>query len=1011
MSPLRCRLVFAAEPTISPERLTPYHKERPLAAVAVPALDRDSVKALPPALRQLADHNPKGGSEGAEQLPARRKRKAVIRNAFMNDPDPPRRRSSSTPATKARGAAKMAELEEPEEPGEQEPPPHTQQTQMQFQTMSFPFPMANHRSPMEDADEDTQSEDDGEDYDIGRPPAPPAAVPKPKPKAKPKPKPKPKTQPKAAAKPRPKAKPAPATPKPARAPAPELLAAPKEEPDEAAEEPVAEQGFEPAFEPKPEPETAYEAPRAPSPPMDMDNIPTELRRLMDFNGRGSYEKPPIASRRAVRAPTVYSPDPPRDMLPSVSPIVPHPAILPVGSGIVSPSKRKDVSSTGTGSSGKRRKEEPPALPAGKGKGKRLPEADVREAARPAKALAKTSTGGLAGSAQRTAYSDKPLPKQEPAVEEGVVTLDGVAPSALSTSASAPVTAASTPAPEDVKRTRTSLRNTPLNQIDLPSLSKDADVASLPLALRRLMDFNGTGATEVVRATGVRQVRAPRVLSPTDEPVRHRRASQKGDDEPNLNPASPLKKRAPKQRKKKQAPGVGVTGVGADREEIFFGFEQPISEDPYIDGTWQQEHNEPDEPDDEPDEEPEVRKARLTEEARVREEEAAQRRLDAAAPYVQPVPADEGAPSHKIWICMAGTEHRRLKRNLGSQYAYKQLVPSPAFLRENGYKFTVHVQNQGEFICTLGDSHYVVSGQARGFSWSHVDPSTVERIEHSAKHHGSRQADGKPNTFDPWFHRSNDLINKLKSNLKECGFWYQPDETVREVVGDTPQCPEYAAARAAEGWRPEEIKPLYKPTVEQLDDPYWFTAMMQGPGKRTGSIQCKFPIGWLEDEAHNYGHVSWPDTARLWKLEVIRSKGHQDSDLTSVKMLRPESKGYALDSNLAKKRLVIQIPTSPDGLSDFIDKLPQINNASPLMYGPQVKITPLQMEELERMMPPWALPMSNVDGMAKIFGTQAAEGTTTPTGFGGRFGISGLHDEYNHTVSFFVYPLWLPKELR
>ena len=66
--------------------MLPYHNERPLADVEVPSLDKESVKTLPPALRQLADHNPRGGLEG-EALPARRKRKAILLGPdFVKEP-------------------------------------------------------------------------------------------------------------------------------------------------------------------------------------------------------------------------------------------------------------------------------------------------------------------------------------------------------------------------------------------------------------------------------------------------------------------------------------------------------------------------------------------------------------------------------------------------------------------------------------------------------------------------------------------------------------------------------------------------------------------------------------------------------------------------------------------------------------------------------------------------------------------------------------------------------------
>ena len=66
--------------------MLPYHAERPLAGVEVPSLDKQSIKDLPPALRQLADHNPRGDNEG-EALPPRRKRKAILLGPdFVKEP-------------------------------------------------------------------------------------------------------------------------------------------------------------------------------------------------------------------------------------------------------------------------------------------------------------------------------------------------------------------------------------------------------------------------------------------------------------------------------------------------------------------------------------------------------------------------------------------------------------------------------------------------------------------------------------------------------------------------------------------------------------------------------------------------------------------------------------------------------------------------------------------------------------------------------------------------------------
>ena len=73
-------------------------------------------------------------------------------------------------------------------------------------------------------------------------------------------------------------------------------------------------------------------------------------------------------------------------------------------------------------------------------------------------------------------------------------------------------------------------------------------------------------------------------------------------------------------------------------------------------------------------------------------------------------------------------------------------------------------------------------------------------------------------------------------------------------------------------------------------------------------------------------------------------------------------------------------------------------------SPQVKMSNEQIEQLRMVMPDWSMPLSRIDGLRNVL-KNPSEGTTTPTGFGGRVGITGLHDEYNHTISFFVYPQW------
>jgi hypothetical protein len=260
-------------------------------------------------------------------------------------------------------------------------------------------------------------------------------------------------------------------------------------------------------------------------------------------------------------------------------------------------------------------------------------------------------------------------------------------------------------------------------------------------------------------------------------------------------------------------------------------------------------------------------------------------------------------------------------------------------------------------------------------------------------------------------------------------------------------------------------------VEQLEDPKWFTALMAGPGKELGSLHIRFPPRWRQSAAHNHGHVSWAPVPRVWKLDVSEcSDAAGDSPVVSVKVcspplispvlnkraqiahahaqmharasarththththtrthththtrsltlthhthtrhpatqvVRPESKG--IDARHAQQSLSIRVPTSPDKISEFIRALPKISQHTTMYYGPQTTITPDQQEQLERVMPRWALPLSEIDGLRNAF-SRPAEGTTTPSGFGGSFGVTGLHDEYNHTVSIFVYP-WFTKE--
>ena len=242
-----------------------------------------------------------------------------------------------------------------------------------------------------------------------------------------------------------------------------------------------------------------------------------------------------------------------------------------------------------------------------------------------------------------------------------------------------------------------------------------------------------------------------------------------------------------------------------------------------------------------------------------------------------------------------------------------------------------------------------------FSWSHVTPGTLERMAYSDKHHGSRQCDGKPNSFSELFNRSSSVMDGLKKSIDESPFWNQPAADAVAHVAATAVDSEYAAARAAEGWLPEEIGPLYCPTPEQWNDPYWFTAMMLGPGKEQGSLHIRMPRKWCSTEEHAHGHVSWPKSSPLWRLEVVEPNvavpaESEDRKVMGVRVLRPETQGMRSDSAVASQQKRIVVPTGPDEFGQFIEALPQIVPYTPVLYGPQSKMLPEQVRDLHRVMP-------------------------------------------------------------
>mmetsp|Transcript_35157 Transcript_35157/g.91996 ORF Transcript_35157/g.91996 Transcript_35157/m.91996 type:complete len:899 (+) Transcript_35157:44-2740(+) len=552
-------------------------------------------------------------------------------------------------------------------------------------------------------------------------------------------------------------------------------------------------------------------------------------------------------------------------------------------------------------------------------------------------------------------------------------------------------AAAKTAPNPALQSPSPLRR-PLDDVELVDLSCDAQKEDLPMELRRLLDFNGKGATEGA-VVGRRKRKQPKPFTPDDSPTKST-SSRKVGQSHNPVPGATTKK----VRVKSKKTILGKEAASAQHSDLPLEMRRLLdfNRKGLMEKGLAMSCSDTGGPDGGP----------ATGYTAVREE---------TAPPLKPprfsaeIAASDEAPSHKLWIMLSPASHRRFVKAMGGQYRYKQHVPTPAFLREHGYQFSIHVHEEGEFIATVGWSHIVLSGNSRGFSWSQLDPSAIERIELSDAKFGSRQADGKPNSFSAYFARSDAIMDRLKSTLKSSGLWEHSEDDVRRHVSNTMVDVGAQRRREAEGWRPAEIRPVYLPTVAQLEDPKWFTALMSGPGKEQGSLHIRFPDAWRQSCKHNYGHVSWTPATRLWKLGVSEHSlpvrdGDDDCAMVSVKVVRPESRGF--DRKQAMQELSIRVPTAPADLTDFIGLLPTIAKRTQLFYGPQTTVSREQQLELQRVMPSWALPESEIDGMRDAF-SRPAEGTTTPSGFGGRFGVTGLHDEYNHTVSIFVYPWTTP----
>lgn len=1030
-----------------------YHTDRELASVDVPSLDCDSVDKLPPALKQLADYNPRGDHEG-EQLPPRRKRKAVpLAPDFVKEPVfkgsgdaaaivPARRQANSnTPSTTRvkeavlKGSGDTAAIVAARRQANSSTPSATRVSASS--TTGGLNATARSTPPATTVMEHQQASSSSRGNSAAAPTPSTARSPPKKPRTAPTKKSASRDSiidtsatvviPSALSPPKRKMgtkSPGTTTPTVTMLKSKSRPRAQSAHPSQAIDGQLRSTipKSEPAEEPElltPDEILAYEeaAKTIEAPKPDPSTLPKALRQLLDHNPRGYDEVLPPRRRKLT--------------------------------------ERKFASDNANGGGEAELATasalQPKVVPQ---KIKRISAADVAVAA-----------AALACAAPRI------IPRAKEPAPSG---LNKVVPTG-----DIPVGTEHTREPSStavVTNSTDELQTPPSPEVVIPPLDKYADTTGLPKELLRLRDHNVRGQVEaaVAEAKGRRRPKAPSDTSLAEPETRVLTTSPSSNSVRPQPPTSQAKKRSVEEK--------SGAGPAADNARVVIP-PQPaaVKEDPFAELLQQTprdqlpaslrsllDHNgkggnevAPLPPRRAP--KPIVPLELGADWISGRDSSSTKRRRksgpavgldspesltgpEARAATVVPKPlskwviprAPPDAPRYKIWVLLGQAAHRRFKLAMGSQYRYKQYVPTPAFLREHKYPFTVRVHGEGEIICTVGDSHYVVSGCSRGFSWSHVDPSTMERLEESDQRYGSRQGDGKPNTFSAHFFRSTKMMDQLRSNLAAAKCWNQPPEEARARVLATAVCPRYTAARKAEGWHDSEIRPLYLPTVEQFADPLWFTSMMAGPGKEDGSLHIKMPMGWLSDEAHNFGHVQWPASSPLWRLEVVppqppnsilsttvsTSPPNKQSSkaggvgaassaspaVMGIKVSRPETSGVRLDSDMVTKgQREIQVPTSPAGLTEFITALPEVVEAAPLLYGPQSKCTPLQMAELQKVVPACYLPLSEADGLRGVFGDveHLCEGTTTPTGFGGNFGITGLHDEYNHTVSVFCYPLWNP----
>ena len=306
-----------------------------------------------------------------------------------------------------------------------------------------------------------------------------------------------------------------------------------------------------------------------------------------------------------------------------------------------------------------------------------------------------------------------------------------------------VTAAAVGTTEVVATTR---RVSALASVDVPDLSKDADVAELPMELRRLRDFNGKGSAEAPSLVvgGPRKRTQLRPFAPASEPRRARtepRKSQASPHSPHAHgavgtvetsssaslssntalggdaagesaAASTQPKSKPKPKRAKVGDGPqstskrGKARVG-DVPRTSLAVEEGYAGD----------IGHPNPPSDAHSSSKaiplEVKRLKDFNSKGLSEESGrAATRAPAAAltnppsdsasagpavadsppsppvpepvPFTTPLVGDaEEAPAHKVWIMMSGASHRRFVKEMGARYRYKQHVPTPEFLRSHG----------------------------------------------------------------------------------------------------------------------------------------------------------------------------------------------------------------------------------------------------------------------------------------------------------------------------------------